>query len=196
MRPRSSKGRRPRSNSATTSKVLRSDLLLVGRVARAHGTKGQVVVNPETDFLEDRFRTGQVLLVGPAERPREYEIRAVRFHQGRPIVALSGVDTMNDAEALAGSEVWLLESQVAPLPAGTYYRHALVGCEVQDRAGARLGRVSGVEGTLDRSYLVVDEHMLIPLVGEFVVAVEISSKRVIVDLPEGLIDLNPPARET
>jgi 16S rRNA processing protein RimM len=164
-------------------------------VARAHGVRGQVIVNPETDFMEDRFRAGQVLLIGPPDRAREYAIREVRFHQGRPIVGLTGVETMNDAEALAGSDLWLAESAVAPLPEGTYYRHDLVGCEAYDTKGARLGRVTGVEGSLDRSYLVVDGHMMIPLVGDIVVAVDITAQRVTIDPPEGLIDLNPPLRK-
>jgi 16S rRNA processing protein RimM len=173
---------------------LSDDLLLVGRVARAHGLKGQIAVSPETDFMEDRFRTGQVLLIGPSDRTREYEIRDVRFHQGRPIIGLAGVETMNDAEALAGSDVWLSESQVAPLPEGTFYRHDLVGCEVHDTKGTRLGSVTGVEGTLDRSHLVVDEHMMIPLVAGIVKSIDIAARRVIVDPPEGLIELNSPSQ--
>jgi len=149
------------------------------------------VINPETDFAEDRFRQGQTLLVGRQDDAREYEIRDVRFHQGRPIVGLKGVETMNDAEALAGSELWVPESQVAPLPEGTYYRHDLVGCEAFDSSGGRLGRVTGVEGSIDRSYLVIDEHVMIPLVGGIVVAVDIAGKRVTIDPPEGLIDVNP-----
>jgi 16S rRNA processing protein RimM len=172
-----------------------SDLLLVGRVARPHGIRGQVIVNPETDFMEDRFRTGQVLLLGPAERTREYEIRDVRFHQGRPILALAGVETIEDAVALAGSDLWLPESQLAPLPEGTFYRHDLIGCEVHDAKGTRLGSVTGVEGTLDRSYLVVDEHLMIPLVGDIVTSVDIVARRVTIDPPEGLIELNAPARK-
>ena len=66
-------------------------LLLVGRVARAHGLRGHVIVNPETDFMEDRFRTGQVVLVGPADRTRAYEILESRIHQGRPIVRFAGI---------------------------------------------------------------------------------------------------------
>ena len=167
----------------------------MGRVARAHGIRGQVIVNPETDFMEERFRPGQVLLVGPADRPREYAVRDVRFHKGRPIVGLAGIDSMNDAEALAGSEVWVSESDVAPLPEGTYYRHDLVGCEAYDLGGKRLGRVTDVEGTLDRSYLVVDGHMMIPLVGGIVAAVDLAARRVTIDPPEGLLDLNPRRQE-
>jgi 16S rRNA processing protein RimM len=166
-------------------------LLLVGRVARAHGIRGHVIVNPETDFMEDRFRIGQRVLVGPASGPREYEIEEVRFHQGRPVVRFGGVGTMNDAEALAGSELWLREAELEPLPAGTFYRHDLVGCEVRRKSGEVLGRVTAVEGSIDRSYLVVDEHMMIPLVADICVAVDIAKRFVTVDPPEGLIDLNP-----
>ena len=167
-------------------------LLLVGRVARAHGIRGHVIVNPETDFMEERFRIGQRVLVGPGSGPHEYEIEEVRFHQGRPIVRFGGVDTMNDAEALAGSELWLREAELEPLPPGTFYRHDLVGCEVRCKSGEVLGRVTAVEGSIDRSYLVVDEHMMIPLVADICVAVDLAKRCVTVDPPEGLIDLNPP----
>jgi len=170
-------------------------LLLVGRVARAHGIRGHVIVNPETDFMEDRFRTGQVMLVGPADRARACAILESRIHQGRPIVRFAGIDTMNDAEILAGASLWLRESDLEPLPAGTFYRHDLVGCDVVDTHGTSVGRVTGVEGSLDRSYLVVDEHTLIPLVGDICVAVDIAARRITVDPPEGLIELNrPPGR--
>jgi 16S rRNA processing protein RimM len=171
-------------------------LLLVGRVARAHGIRGQVIVNPETDFMEDRFRTGKVLLVGPSDHPREREIVESRFHQGRPIVRFAGIDTMNEAETLAGADLWLREQDVEPLPAGTFYRHDLVGCEVFDRNGTRLGTVTAVEGSLERSYLVVDGHMLIPLVSEICVAVDMATRSVTVDPPEGLADLNRPSGRT
>lgn len=168
-------------------------LLLVGRVARAHGIRGHVIVNPETDFMEDRFRTGRRMLVGAAVGAQEYEIQEVRFHQGRPIVRFAGLGTMNDAEALSGHELWLREADLEPLPSGTFYRHDLIGCEVRNKGGEVLGRVTAVEGSLDRSYLVVGEHMMIPLVAGICVAVDVAGRHVTVDPPEGLIDLNAPA---
>src|ERR687892_686417 len=105
------------------------DLVLVGRVARAHGNKGQVIVNPDTDFAEERFKIGEVLLVGPDASPRA--IRAVRFHQGRPVVALEGIDTMDDAEALAGAELKVPASDSGALPEGTFYHYDLIGCDVR-----------------------------------------------------------------
>jgi 16S rRNA processing protein RimM len=167
------------------------DLLLVGRVARAHGIRGQVIVNLETDFPEERFKAGEVLLVGPEGEPRE--IREVRFHQGRPVIALSGVDTMNDADALAGAELKVPAATVPPLPSGTFYRHDLVGCEVRDNLGRTIGRVAAVEGTLERSRLVVSGdagEVLIPLVDAICTSVDTAKGLIVVDPPAGLLDVN------
>ena len=179
---------RPALSERSESK---DDLLLVGRVARAHGNRGQVIVNLDTDFAEDRFRAGVVLLVGVDATPRA--IRDVRFHQGRPIVSLEGVDTMNDAEALAGAELKMAASALPPLPASTYYHHDLVGCEVRDEAGRLLGRVASVEGPMERSILVVDGtdgELLIPLAADICRRIETPARQIIVRLPEGLLELN------
>jgi 16S rRNA processing protein RimM len=168
------------------------ELLLVGRVARPHGIRGQVIVNPETDFPEDRFRIGQVLLVGPADRPVERAINEVRFHHGRPILALAGVQTMDDAEVLAGADLWVPQAALDPLPEGTYYRHDLIGCEVRDTLDRTIGRVTAVEGTLDRSYLVIDGDVMLPLVDGICLQVDMAARRIVVDPPEGLIELYRP----
>ena len=165
------------------------DLLLVGRIARAHGNRGQVIVNPETDFMEERFRAGQVMLVGAADRAEPHTIREVRFHQGRPIVGFDGVSTMDDAEGMAGRELWIEASSIEPLPEGTFYRHDLVGCDVRDTEGRPLGRVTAVEGTLDRSHLVVDGDIMIPLVDGICVRVDVAAKVVVVKPPDGLVEL-------
>jgi 16S rRNA processing protein RimM len=167
------------------------DLLVVGRVARTHGNRGHVIVNPETDFPEDRFKVGETLLVGPDSR--RHEIQEVRFHQGRPVIALKGVATMNDAEALAGAELKMPASALAPLPDGAFYRHDLVGCDVRDAAGALIGRVTAVEGSIDRSRLVVagaHGEVLIPLVADICIRVDPAARLIVIDPPEGLLDLN------
>jgi 16S rRNA processing protein RimM len=165
------------------------ELLLVGRVARPHGLRGHVIVNPESDFVDDRFRVGQILRVGPEDRAEAREIRDLKFHLGRPIIALAGVETLSDAEALAGAELWLPRAALGPLPDGTFYRHDLVGCEVRDTEDGLVGRVTAVEGTLDRSHLVVDGTVMIPLVEHICVAIDMPARRVIVNPPEGLLEL-------
>jgi 16S rRNA processing protein RimM len=176
-----------------TSHDSADELLLIGRVARAHGIRGQVIVNPDTDFAEDRFRVGQVLLVGPADRTTPRRIAAARFHQGRPVVAFEGVETMTDAEALAGAELWLPASTIPPLPVGTFYRHDLVGCEVRDVSDGVVGRVTDVQGPIDRSHLVVQGQkgeVLIPLVDHICVRVDPAARVIVVDPPEGLLEAN------
>jgi 16S rRNA processing protein RimM len=169
-----------------------SDLILVGRVARAHGNKGQVIVNPETDFPRDRFAEGNVLVVDHGGQQVERRIASVRFQQGRPILALEGVETMNEAEALAGAELKVPVTALAPLPGGTYYRHDLVGCEVRTKDGQVVGTVTDVEGPLERSRLVVARtggELLVPMVDKICIEVDPGAKRIVIDPPEGLLDL-------
>ena len=169
-----------------------SELLLVGVVARAHGNKGQVIVNPETDFPDERFAVGQVLTVEQAGRTTERRIASVRFQQGRPIIALEGVATMNDAEALAGAELKVPASVLAPLPEQTYYRHDLVGCEVRTKDGQVVGTVTGVEGSLERSRLVIAREggeVQVPMVDTICVQVDPAAKTIVIDPPEGLLEL-------
>ena len=165
--------------------------LLVGRVARAHGNRGQVIVNLETDFPDERFRVGEVLLVGPSGEARA--ITEVRFHQGRPVIALEGIGTMNDADALAGAELKVPAAAVAPLPGGIFYRHDLVGCAVRDAQGSLVGEVTSVEGDLERSRLVVASErgeVLVPLVDSICIRVDPAARLIVVEPPEGLLELN------
>jgi 16S rRNA processing protein RimM len=151
-----------------------------------------VIVNPETDFAEDRFVEGRTLIVEHAGRTIERRIAAVRFQQGRPIIALEGVGTMNDAEALAGAELKVRAEALPPLPAQTYYRHDLVGCEVRTRDGQAIGTVTGVEGPLERSRLVIARkggEVQVPMVDSICVSVDPAAKTIVIDPPEGLLEL-------
>lgn len=168
-----------------------TDLVLVGRIARTHGNKGQVIVNPETDFPDERFRVGAVVLVGPEATPRA--IREVRIHQGRPILALEGIGSMTEAEALAGAELKVPAGASSALPEGTFYHYDLIGCAVEDAAGRPIGTVTGVEGTLEQGRLAVTGQggeVLIPLVADICMQVDIAGRRIVVDPPEGLVELN------
>lgn len=151
-------------------------------------------MNPETDFPEQRFQAGQVLLVGPEPSAVARGIREVRFQQGRPIIALDGIDTMDDAESLAGTELWADADGMEPLPENTFYHHDLVGCEVVESCGRVVGMVTAVEGPLERSHLLVESargEVMIPLAAE-IVAVDLPAKRIVVNPPQGLLELNEP----
>ena len=132
------------------------DMVLVGTIARPFGHRGQVIVNGTTDFPEARFAPGAVLHTRRGDRDETLTVAASRMHQGRPVLTLEGVDTMNDAGTLAGLELRVPESALAALPPGTYYEHELVGCLVVTEAGVALGYVRAIAGE-DRWGEVVDQ---------------------------------------
>jgi 16S rRNA processing protein RimM len=168
-------------------------MALVGRVARAHGHRGQVIVNPETDFPEDRFQPGGELFVERRGAVEALTLVTVRFQQGRPVVGLAGVETMNDAQALAGLELRVPIETLRTLPAGTFYRHDLIGCRVETQAGTVVGVVEDVEGSVGGSRLVIagaGGEVQIPLVSAICPMIDPAAKRIVIDPPDGLLDAN------
>lgn len=171
------------------------DLVLVGVIARTHGLRGELVVNPVTDFVEKRFAEGAVL---EARRPggKETEtltIASVRFQLGRPIVGMAGIDSVEAAEGFAGAELRVSPDVQQALPEGVYYHSQLVGCEVVTEAGETVGTVSAVEGETANSRLVVKgrrAEVLIPLVDAICPRVDVEARRIVVRPPEGLLELN------
>jgi 16S rRNA processing protein RimM len=157
------------------------DRLVVGRIGRAHGLRGELAVTFSSNRPE-RSAVGAVLYAGE----RELVITASRPHQGRVLVTFAGVDDRTAAEALLGREL-----TAAPLGDGVeldddeLWVHEVVGAEVQDRSGTTVGRVIAVEANPAHDLLVLDGGTLVPMV--FVV--EQRDGVVIVDPPEGLFDL-------
>ena len=160
-------------------------MALVGRIARAHGIRGQVIVNPETDFPDERFQPGAELFVERGGGVQGLTITTVRFQRGRPVVGLAGVETMNDAEALAGYELRVPAERLAPLPPGTFYRHDLVGCRVETRGGrSRSGWSETSKGRSSGSRLVVGSsrgEVLIPLVQAICPTIDTAAKKIVID---------------
>ena len=168
------------------------ELILVGRIGRTHGVRGDVFVNPETDAPEERFAEGRVVHLELPGRSERLTIESVKFHQGRPIVGFAGIETMEAAEALRGAELRIPAEELPPLPEATYYRHDLVGCEVTDTKGQTIGRVTSVDGPLERSRLVIAGprgEVMVPMVEGICVRVDPAAKVIVVDPPEGLLDL-------
>lgn len=169
------------------------EMAVVGRIARAHGIHGQVIVNPETDFPGERFQPGAELFIERGGTVETLTVTTARFHRDRPVVGIAGVETMNDAGALAGRELRVPIDRLTALPPGTFYRHDLIGCEVETLGGRTVGLVRDVEGTMTGSRLVVDGargEVLIPLVSAICTQIDPAAKRIVIDPPEGLIEAN------
>ena len=151
-------------------------MLEVGRVTKAHGVRGEVVVALLTDRLE-RVAVGSVLFAD--ERP--LRVTASRPHQKHHIVSFEGVNTREDADALHGAVL-----SADPLEDdGELWVHDLIGSAVVNPSGDRLGVVESVQANPASDLLVLDTGALIPVV--FVLSHDAGA--VLVDLPEGLLDL-------
>ena len=169
------------------------EMAVVGIVARTHGRHGEVVVNPETDFPEERFRTGETLFLERAGEPVGVRVRGAWFHRGRPVVWFDGIETLGEAERLRGAELRVPESALRPLPAGTWYEHELVGCAVRTVCGERVGTVGGVEGPAGAKRLIVrqdDREIDVPLVVEICVSIDTGAGSIVIDPPDGLLEVN------
>jgi 16S rRNA processing protein RimM len=173
----------------------RDELILVGRIVRVHGLRGDVVIQPETDFLEERFAPGAELLRRKADKTLEtLRVESVHVHKGRPIVGFEGIDSIEAAEQLGRVDLWIRAADRAALPAGEFYHADLIGCRVETTAGREVGTVSRVEGPRGMSLLVVKgegaREVLVPLAEAICPVIDTAARRIVIDPPEGLLDLN------
>lgn len=171
------------------------DAVLIGVVARTHGNRGEVIVNSETDFPDERFQEGAALMTRRKDGSlATLEVATMRMHQGRPVILFKGIGSMNEAELLAGLELRVPESDLESdvLGDGEYYHRDLIGCEVVMESGESIGQVGAVEGDGSATRLVVRSRrgeVLIPFADE-ICTVDVAHKRITVRPPEGLLDLN------
>jgi len=175
-------------------------MALVGRIARPHGLRGQVVINPETDFVEERFAEGATVWARSAAGDERLTVASMRVQNGRPVVGFEGFTRVEDVDRLAGVELRVPEETLQPLQAGTYYEHQLVGCIVETAAGDAVGKVAAVEGGAGATRLVMNGprgEILIPLAVDICVEIDVANKRIQINPPEGLLELNErgPAKE-
>jgi len=168
-------------------------MVLVGRIARPHGIRGQVIVTPETDFVEERFRTGATFWTRSRLGDEVLTVNAARVQNGRPVIGFEGFGSIEDVERLAGLDLRVPEEQLQPLAEGAYYVHDLVGCVVETTSGERVGDVKRVDGGAGASVLSVAGprgEVLIPLAADICVEVDVKGRRIRVEPPEGLLELN------
>jgi len=164
------------------------DLVLIGRVVKPQGRRGEVVVLPLSD-RPDRFPTlARAFVPGPGGEPREVRVQSSWPHKDRFVLKLEGIESIDEAETLRGLELRIAESDLALLPEGSYYHHQLTGLRVVDTAGAPLGVVADLlETGAEAKVLVVrgeEGETLVPFAGAFVRAVDLAGGRLVIERPE------------
>ncbi|WP_211303696.1 ribosome maturation factor RimM [Pseudosporangium ferrugineum] len=188
-------------------------MLVVGQIGKPHGIRGEVLVTVRTDEPEARFVAGSVFTTevprdrrvntGPATAaapgvpyrvPEKLTLESLRWHQGRIIAQFDGVPDRNVAEALRGV-LLQVDSADVPLPddPDEFHDHQLIGLTVVDLGGAELGTVDRIDHAAASDLIVLRKAQggtaLIPFVGSIVPTVDLAAGRVVVDPPEGLLDL-------
>jgi 16S rRNA processing protein RimM len=171
--------------------------LVVGRVLRPHGVRGELALEVLSD-APDRFAPGTGLGAGDpdGDRPlRPVTVTAARLHQGRLLVRLEGVEDRDAAAELRGALLSIPMAAARPLAADEFWPHQLVGLDVVDREGRRRGRVADVVPGAAHDLLAValpsGERRLVPAVAALV-TVELAAGRVLVDAVPGLLDAADP----
>jgi 16S rRNA processing protein RimM len=123
------------------------------------------------------------------------EVERTWMHGDHLIFKFQGVDTISDAEKLAGAEVSIPFEQRAALAEEEVYQSDLVGCEVFDATGRSLGVVTDFQETGGTPLLQVGNDLLIPFAKEICSKIDLENKRITVNLPDGLLDLNVPGHQ-
>jgi 16S rRNA processing protein RimM len=166
--------------------------LVVARIGRAHGIKGEVTVEVRTDEPELRLAPGAVLATDPAAKG-PLTIETGRVHSGRLLLRFEGVTDRTGAEALRNI---LLIADVDPeeLPEeeDEYYDHQLMDLDVVTKDGVEVGRITEISHLPSQDLFIVERpdgsEVMIPSVEAIVAEIDLEEQRAVIDPPPGLID--------
>lgn len=163
-------------------------LIVVGRVARPHGVRGELRVVPDTDFPERLPALREVVLMKDQESVTA-RVRAVRPHGAAVLMALEGIDSADAAARWRGAMVAVPRDQAATLPPGRHYVADVIGLRVETEAGEVVGTVTEVIRTGSNDVYVVagpDGEVLVPAISSVVAQVDVAAGRLIIRPMEGM----------
>jgi 16S rRNA processing protein RimM len=167
--------------------------VVVGRIAKAHGIRGELAVDVRTDSPDERFRVGAAVTTRLRDgSTRDLTIAAAREHSGRLLVRFEEVPSRDVAETLRGA-LLLADTDTLP-PTGDpdeFYDHELAGLRAELADGTVLGKVVEIVHSPAGELLELDvegREVLVPFVHAIVPTVDIAGGRVVLDPPEGLLD--------
>ena len=168
------------------------DLVVIARAVRTHGLKGEIVAELLTDFPERFEELEELILVSPSGERQVVQLEDYWFQKDRVVLKLADCDDVDAAKQLVGYDFAVEESDRVPLEEDEFYDWELEGCTVKvgDKS---IGRVRSVMKTGGTEILVIDDdsgkEQLVPLAAEIVVKIDKAARVILVDPPEGLLDL-------
>jgi 16S rRNA processing protein RimM len=172
-----------------------SDRVILGRVIGVHGLAGEVVIRTENDDPMNLARYARLHWLEPTgrrARDRSLELEECRVHRGAALVRFTGITDRDEAEELVGGMLAIPRSELLPAPEGTVYVADLIGIAVVTKDGTAVGPLTAVyPGGGHDVYGVTREgrEVLIPAVEPIVVELDMDARRLVIDPPEGLLDI-------
>jgi 16S rRNA processing protein RimM len=171
----------------------RDDLIIVARAVRPRGLKGELVAEVLTDFPERFEGVEELSGVGPTGKRQQLKLENYWFQNDRMVLKFAGYDSIEAAKTLIGFEFGLPETERIELAENEFYDWELEGCSVENKEGEAVGKVREVMRTGGVELLVVENEgqreAFIPMAAAIVVEIDISNKKIVIDPPEGLLDL-------
>jgi 16S rRNA processing protein RimM len=186
-----------------------AEFVTIARVAKTQGRHGEVAATLHTDFPE-LFATrkklfalggssaGGIRQTGTAGLSRRMmDLEEHWFHKGMVVLKFAGVESINDAETLIGSEIQVPRNERAELASGEFYVSDLAGCTVID-SGREIGRIKDVQfGSGEAPLLVIEgeKEYLVPFAAAYIEKISLEQKRLEMKLPEGMLELDAPLNQ-
>ena len=167
--------------------------LKVGKIVNTHSLKGEVKVISSTDFEEERFKKGSKLLITRGNQLiREVVVQSYRNHKNFLLVKFEGIDSVEEAEKLKNLQIKIDSDEVEELEENEFYFHQIIGCEVFDENDKNLGEIIDILTPGANDVWVIKgengKEILIPYIEDVVKKIDITSKKVNIEVMEGLID--------
>ena len=162
--------------------------LVVGRIGRAHGVLGEATIEVRTDEPELRFTVGNKLILDSGQ---ELIVRTYRWHNQILLLSFEGINDRNQIELLKDKMI-STEVDTTDLAQGEYHYQQLIGANVYLQSGQLIGEVSEVVALPGQDLLAVDylgKELLIPMVKAIIVDIDVASKKIVINPPEGLLDV-------
>jgi 16S rRNA processing protein RimM len=165
------------------------ELVKIGIIVNTFGIRGELKINPLTDFAEKRFKADQQLYICKDEKFEPVVVKSFRMHKGFALVLFHGLENINLVEKYKNCEIFIAKDDVHKLNKGEYYYFELKGCAVYSD-NKFIGTVSGVDSgyqTILRIGNDEGKQVLIPYVDAFIKNVNIENKRIDVNVIEGML---------
>jgi 16S rRNA processing protein RimM len=163
----------------------------LGRIIKPHGLKGEVQILLDVDYPED-YEDMESVFVEQKGELVPYFIESIKIRTNLVIVKFEGIENSEAAKKLKNAVLYLPEDQLEDLEEDEYYMHELVGCLVIDEIVGELGTVKTVHSLPAQNLLALDyqnKEVLIPIIEHFVLKVDKEAKKIMVKLPDGLLDV-------